>query len=64
MYLKEDATLLDIRPEYETDLRSFDVPKVINIPYSSYQEKIQAISEELSVIVADSVGIRSKEVAL
>lgn len=64
MYLMGDATLLDIRPEYETSLRSFDVPKVINISYNTYQEKIRAISGELSVIVADSVGIRSKEVAL
>lgn len=74
-FLLGEAVLIDIRPEYETSLRSFNVPKVVNISnitdlsielclFDSIMEKVQVISKEIPVIVADSVGTRSKEAAL
>lgn len=62
--LKENsAVLVDIRPEYETDFRVFDVPQIYYLPFDMYQEKLNAIPKEVFLIIADSVGNRSSEVA-
>lgn len=58
-----DAVLVDIRPEYETDFRVFDVPRIYYLPFDTYQEKLDAIPKDIILIVADSVGNRSIEVA-
>jgi rhodanese-related sulfurtransferase len=58
-----DAVLLDIRPEYETDFRVFDVPQIYYLPFDTYHEKLNAIPKEVFLIIADSVGNRSVEVA-
>lgn len=62
-YLKTDAAILDIRPEYETSYRVFDVPKVFFIPYSSYHDNLNILPKNIRLIVADNVGIQSTEVA-
>ena len=63
-FLKDsNAILVDIRPEYETNYRVFDVPKVFYLPYDSYREYYQAVSKDTFLIVADSAGTRSSEVA-
>lgn len=54
-----EAALVDIRPEYETDFRVFDVPRIYYLPYDSYHEKLHVIPKDLFLIVADSVGNRS-----
>lgn len=61
--LQEGAAIVDIRPEYETNYRVFDVPDVYVLPYSSYKEKFQEIPKEKPLIVADSVGLKCSEVA-
>lgn len=61
--LKDNAAILDIRPEYETNYRVFDVPKVFFVPYDSYCDNLDMIPKDIFLIVADSVGNRSTEVA-
>lgn len=61
--LQNGATILDIRPEYETSFRIFDVPKVLYLPYSIYRDELSSIPKDKPIIVADSVGNQSKEVA-
>ena len=63
-YIKAGAIIVDIRPEYETNFRVFDVPKVIYLTYNSCDEKLDAVPVNNLLIVADSVGNQSKEVAL
>ena len=62
-YLQDGAVILDIRPEYETNYRAFDVPNVYLLSFSSYKEKLNEIPQEKLLIVADSVGLQSSEVA-
>lgn len=62
--LKEgDATILDVRPEYETCYRSFDVPKVYLLPFTlNFELKVELSTDEF-IIVADNVGLDSPEIA-
>ncbi len=61
--LQGEAAILDIRPEYETDFRVFDVPRVIYLPLESLQEGCAGLPGDIMLIVADSVGFQSKEAA-
>ena len=62
-YLQNGAAILDIRPEYETSFRIFAVPKVFYLPYSLYRDDLSIIPKDIPLIIADSVGIKSTEVA-
>jgi len=62
-YLQDNAAIVDIRPEYETSYRVFDVPKVFYLPGDLYRDKFQLLPKDILLIVADSSGNRSKEVA-
>ena len=54
---------MDIRPEYETNYRVFDVHNVYWLPYSAYKEKFHEIPKEKPLIIADNVGLKGPEVA-
>lgn len=62
-YLQDSAAIVDIRPDYETNYRVFDVPKVFYLPYSSYRENYNTIPRDIPLVIADNVGLRSEEVA-
>jgi rhodanese-related sulfurtransferase len=62
-YLQDNSAILDIRPEYETSFRVFDVPKVFYLAYRLYRDEISLIPRDIPLIIADSVGNQSKEVA-
>ncbi|HYE84446.1 MAG TPA: rhodanese-like domain-containing protein [Clostridia bacterium] len=62
-YLKNDTAILDIRPEYETSYRVLDVPNAFFLPYNSYQDNLDKIPKDIRLVVVDSVGNRSTEVA-
>lgn len=61
--LQEGALLVDIRPEYETNYRVIDVPYVYLMEYSTYRETFNNISKDISLIIVDSVGLQSSQVA-
>ena len=62
--LKEgEVTILDIRPEYETCYRSFDVPKVYLVPLTLNSELKVELPKDESIIVADNVGLDSPDIA-
>lgn len=62
--LKEGiASIIDVRPEYETCYRSFDVPKVYLLPFTlNFELKVELPTDEY-IIVADNVGLDSPDVA-
>jgi len=62
-YLQDGAAILDIRPEYETDFRVFNVPRVIYLPLDYLHEGYEELPRDTLLIVADSVGFQSKEAA-
>lgn len=62
-YLQNGAAILDIRPEYETSFRIFDVSKVYYLPYNLYRDELSLIPKDVPLIIADSVGTKCIEAA-
>jgi rhodanese-related sulfurtransferase len=59
---REEGILLDVRPEYElTSL--FDFEWVYYCPYDEIKDHYMELPEDVTLIIADAVGLRSKEVA-
>ena len=52
---------IDLRAQIETDYKKFDVPEVLYIPAGELEARLPEIPRDRPVIVADSVGLRSKE---
>lgn len=62
-YLQDEAILVDVRPEYEINYRMFAVANVFFLPFSSYREGYHSLPKKKPIIIADSVGIKSPQVA-
>ncbi len=62
--MHEGAVLVDIREEFETDARQFDLDPVIFIPNSEFRDYYSELPHDRFLIIADSVGLRSKEAVL
>lgn len=60
--LNAGAVMVDVRPEYELG-RLFDVEHVLYCPYDEISNHIVDLPPDQSLIIADAVGLRSKEVA-
>lgn len=58
---ENDAVILDVRELRLIGYKRFDVPEVINIPYSTLDESYMSLPVDIPLIVADSVGLRSHE---
>ncbi len=61
--LNSDAVLLDTRKEHETNYRIFDVPEMCFYTKSQIKEHYPALSRDKPYIIADSVGMGSREIA-
>jgi rhodanese-related sulfurtransferase len=60
---QKGAVLLDVRHEELVAFKHFDVENCIMLPSFDIDEHIQELVPELYYVVADSVGIHSKEVS-
>ncbi len=58
---QEDVIFLDVRERKLTAYKQFMVPRTLFIPLSELKERIQELSYDKGYIVADSVGLRSRE---
>lgn len=63
-FLINGATLIDLREEYETDFRKFDVPDVEYITVHRFKEKYARLPKDWPLILADNAGTFSKELTL
>ena len=61
---QEDAVILDVREEYLNTFKTFDVPDILARPMSIMKTNYQDIPDDIPVILADSVGIHSREAFL
>ncbi len=61
---EHSAILVDVREPGFVDFKRFDVPNIIYLAYSLFNEKYQELPEDKPLILADSVGLRSKEAML
>lgn len=59
--LRQGALLVDLRLTIETDYKKFDVPEVLYLQYEELASRLSEIPQDRPVIVADSVGLRSRE---
>jgi rhodanese-related sulfurtransferase len=59
--LNRGACLVDLRTEFEIDIKTFGVERVACLPYEELKEKYELLSREAPLILADSVGLHSKE---
>ncbi len=57
------AVFVDIRPDFETNYRAFDVPSLVSLPYRAYRDGYAAVPAGEPLVVADNVGTKSPEVA-
>lgn len=58
------AILLDVRPELMSVYKSFDVPTYVYCWHQDFGNYYQNLPPDQPIIVADAVGIRSKEIVL
>ena len=61
---KTGALIVDIRENYEIAARCFAVKKILYIPHRSLSENYSGIPRDIPVILADCVGLRSKDHAI
>ena len=60
-FIREGAILVDVRPEYELG-RLFDVEQAIYCSYKEIEDHLTELPKDKPLIIADAVGLRSKEV--
>ncbi|MHC1773970.1 MAG: rhodanese-like domain-containing protein [Lentimicrobium sp.] len=59
--LEEGALLVDVREDFEIALKDFGVPGKLSCPFSDFKKLLVTLPKDKSLIVADCVGIHSKE---
>jgi rhodanese-related sulfurtransferase len=59
--VREGAILVDVRPESLTWIKVFDVEGIIYCPHQEFSKHFDLIPQDKFVILADAVGLRSKE---
>ncbi|WP_029038192.1 rhodanese-like domain-containing protein [Salinimicrobium xinjiangense] len=61
--LQKGALLLDVREKAEVELVSFDVPHILQIPLSEFEERYIEIPKNRDVVLVCKEGIRSLRAA-
>lgn len=59
---RKGAILLDVRPELMAAYKTFDVPEYIYCYHQEFKSDFELLPKNRPVIVADAVGIRSKDI--
>ena len=59
-----NAIIVDVREEYLIGFKLFDVPNIIYLPNSQLESRFHELPLDKPLIIADSVGLRSKEAML
>lgn len=60
--LKEEGYMLDVRPDFELT-KLMNIENVLYYPYDEIKEHYQELPRDTWLILADAVGLRSKETA-
>lgn len=61
--IEEGALLVDVREKDEVDLLSFDVPNIVNIPLSEFEERYIELTKDQMIVMVCKVGERSLKTA-
>ena len=60
--LDDGGTILDLRPDFELT-KLFHVERIFYCPYDEIRDNYQELPRDKWLILADAVGLRSKEIA-
>ncbi|NTV84998.1 MAG: rhodanese-like domain-containing protein [Bacteroidales bacterium] len=60
--LKEEGYMLDLRPDFEL-VKLMNIEHILYYPYDEIKEHYQELPRDTLLILADAVGLRSKEIA-
>jgi rhodanese-related sulfurtransferase len=59
-FLQEDVLLVDLRPLSESTFKQAKVNRLLLLPYTEFDERMDEIPKDLPVIIGDAVGIQTK----
>lgn len=59
---RKGAVFVDVRQTFETHYKRFDVEEIIYIDHEKIKERYTGLPRDKYLIIADSVGLHSKEV--
>lgn len=62
-WVKNGALLVDVREKDEIEQLAFDVPDILNIPLSEFEERYTEIPKDKDVVMVCAVGSRSLRAA-
>ena len=62
-WVKNGALLVDVREKYEIEQLAFDVPDILIIPLSEFEERYTEIHKDKDVVMVCTVGSRSLRAA-
>jgi rhodanese-related sulfurtransferase len=62
--IQKGALLVDVREDFEIAIKDFGIAGKTGSPLSDIEHLINTLARENSIIIADCVGLRSKEAAL
>lgn len=62
-WVKNGALLVDVREKDEVEALSYDVPNIINIPLSEFEERFNEIPKDKEVVMVCKGGSRSLRAA-
>jgi len=62
-WVKQGALLVDVREVEEVEELAFDVPNIINIPLSEFEDRYQEVPNDKEVVVVCRAGVRSLRAA-
>lgn len=62
-WVKEGALLVDVREENEVAQVAFDVPEIMNIPLSEFEDRFKEIPQDRNVVLVCQNGGRSLRAA-
>lgn len=63
-FLQRGAFLVDLREEFDTEIRAFGVERIIYLPHSEFEQQWTSLPNDTPLILADAVGLWSKKYAL
>jgi rhodanese-related sulfurtransferase len=62
-WIKNGALLIDVREKYEIEQLAFDVPDILIIPLSEFEERYTETPKDKDVVMVCTVGSRSLRAA-
>jgi rhodanese-related sulfurtransferase len=62
-WIRNGALLVDVREKDESSKLAFDVPNIINIPLSNFEERFQELANDQDIIVVGADPLKSLRAA-